>query len=172
MSQTPVRNCQWRSSFFDVDQSVVEKIKILGKENGVRTLNPILQTAWAFALRSVQGHTMSPFVLKTTAVKDTRARDKGDPYCLGMFSVSSIHLMEPNDDSEFWEIARQYADGFDSALDKGVDLLRMLNFLPTAPITPSLSSIGFTHDASPQGDKRAHNRLEAMLAEKIADHTI
>ena len=114
---------------------------------------------------------MSPFVLKTTAVKDTRARDKGDPYCLGMFSVSSIHLMEPNDDSEFWEIARQYADGFDSALDKGVDLLRMLNFLPTAPITPSLSSIGFTHDASPQGDKRAHNRLEAMLAEKIASTT-
>ena len=49
MSQTPVRNCQWRSSFFDVDQSVVEKIKILGKENGVRTLNPILQTAWAFS---------------------------------------------------------------------------------------------------------------------------
>ena len=56
ISQPPVVDCQWRCSFFDIDQTVVEKIKTLGKENGVRTLNPILQTAWAFALRSVLGH--------------------------------------------------------------------------------------------------------------------
>ncbi|WWD18713.1 hypothetical protein CI109_103167 [Kwoniella shandongensis] len=125
------------TSIISLAPDFVSSLKIAIKAKGVKTLQPVLQTAFATAVWSVYRYTVSPFTYVAATPRSERDASLGHPYCTGNYVSQNKTTLTLGPKEDFWNIAKQMADSLSKPNLRSHERMAigMLAFVPDGLVT-------------------------------------
>jgi len=128
----PASKCEGRFSLLELPHSLIDSLKVAGRQNGVKTLHPILTISYATAIWHVMRGSSDSLVIRASTPSNIRDLSLGHGYCTGNYVGSAPVTFVPRPETDFWAETAQVAIDMSSKASKkrALELMGALSYVP------------------------------------------
>ncbi|WWC71004.1 uncharacterized protein I206_104957 [Kwoniella pini CBS 10737] len=132
-------NCNSNQSLMYLSNNLINSLKIISKEKGIKTLHGIFKTIYMISIWSIYKYTLNPFLIKASTPRSERSLNLNHSICTSNYVTTSKIEYILNGKQDFWKLSKLISDELNSIknLNQGRMDMGMLNYIPDGELNSS-----------------------------------